>query len=200
MTVIPIRFGTPAVCNVCGRETGNLARHRALCARKHGRPAINMNVGPEEERLIERAGTHAIAEAILPPALRWKGNVTDLDIARIVYQVEKGTIIKPSSTSRTWVRPEAMPKMGKFTMTINEGLRLNVFRTAVEPIGRGRYATSLAVAPTHARSATDREQPACRVYRPLTRWRLLDVRNLTYVDCQACMDVPMSGIYRPREQ
>jgi hypothetical protein len=198
MTVIP--FPTPGapggVCNVCKRETGNLPRHRPACARLHGRPALGINLTPEDEALIRRAGTHAAHEHTLPAAQRWHGGVNDLDVARLVFQLERGLMIVPSHGGRTWVPLEPMPAMRmSLTGIVNEALRLQVVRHGTERTGASAYRTFLTPAVTHARSAAAPGRPACGLHRmgPV-RWRLLDSDDLMYVDCQGCMDQVSSRI------
>lgn len=200
MTVTFLRRGPGApggTCNVCGLETGNLVRHRPSCARRHGRVPASINLTEDEERLIHRAGTHAVHDHLLTPALRWAGRVTDLHVARLVHEIEKGAIIVPSRTGKTWVALTEIPKMERpsITAVVNEALRLQVVHHGTERTGRSSYLTFLVPAPTHARSAARTDSPACKLYavRPI-RWRLIGRDGLAFVDCQACMDLPLSCI------
>lgn len=198
MTVIPLFTpgARPGTCDVCAKESGNLNRHRAACARRHGRLPSAVPLSVADERLILRAGTHATHVNLLAPEARLHGKVRDLDIARLVLHVERGGIVVPSATGRTWYA-EGMPKLPgqnvSLTRTAQEAVRLGILRIVVRATGRDIYRTQLSAAPTHARSARDRRRPVCGLVDPdVLRWRLLDRAHLAYVDCQGCMDLALS--------
>lgn len=204
MTVIPFdprqnlvlgaRAGT---CDICGRLTGSLSKHRPACARRSGRLPLATPVTMTEEALILRAGTHAMHQHLLSPQARLQGGVSDLHVARLIHHLEKGGSVLPSPSWRSWVLEGADEKKlwrkPSITRVVQECLRLGLVRTATELTAPSVYRTQVVPALTHARSGTDHTRPACRAYDPHTlRWRLLDRDHLMYVDCQACLDVPLS--------
>lgn len=187
------------ICDICTRETGNLAAHRPACARRHGRYPSPVPIERAEEELIYRSGTHAVHEHLLEPQARLQGRVQDLDVARLVFQIERGTMVTPSPTGRTWrahgLEGRIWSQNISLTRVVQEATRLGITRVVVERTGPNVYRTRLVAAPTHARSIKDRNRPACGLQDPhVLRWRLLDRDHLAYVDCQGCMDVALSCI------
>jgi len=177
-------------CDVCGRATGNLAKHRPACARLYGRVPAPVPLTRDEDALILRAGTHAVHANLLPPESLLQGGVRDLDIARLVHYVERGGLVWPNA--RTW-KADGMPAMRRpsLTLVVNEALRLGIVKPITVRTGPGVYRTLLAAASTHARSAYVSWLPACgRQDLHALRYRLLDRDHLMYVDCQACLDMP----------
>jgi len=184
-------------CDVCGQETGNLAKHRPACARKAGRIPATVPLSLAEDGLILRAGTHAVHEGLLEPVARLQGGVSDLDIARLVLYVERGGLVWPTDSRRTW-KADGMPAMRRPSLTrvVNEGLRLGILRAITVKSGASTYRTLLAAAPTHIRSKRG-QMPACgRQDLHALRYRLLDSNHLAYVDCQACLDKQASAIVK----
>lgn len=197
MTVTSLPTGS-VQCDVCGRFTGNLAMHRPKCARSAGRLPLTTAVSPDEERHILRAGVHGMPAADLEPEARLGRGVNDLDVARLVLQIERGTVVYPTATMRTWKATPAMPTARRsLTTVVAEALRLGIVYPITLPMGLNVFRTQLEAAPTHARRAGCVNRPACLAIDPkVLRWRLLNVGQLAYVDCQACMDVPMSCVQR----
>lgn len=188
----------PGTCDICFKPTGNLPKHRVACARKRGRLPLGVPVTEDEEALIVRAGTHAMNPALLEPQARFYSPVSDLHVARLVHHVESGVKVWPSPTRKTWYADESYT--GKqhspsITRIVMEALRTEVVAVVTEKTGVNRYGTFLRAEPTHARSAEDAAKPACKQFgRGNKRWRLLDIANLMYVDCLACLDRPTSSV------
>ena len=186
----------PGRCDICFRDTGNLAMHRPACAREHGRLPLAVAVSEREEELILRAGLHSAAPSSLPETERLGRGVSDLDVARLVHQIERGNIIYPSRSHQTWRSTGPMAKTRRsLTTVVSEALRLGIVHIVTDHTSPHTYRTRLAAAITHARRRGTVNQPACGVLvvKPV-RWRLLGTEQLAFVDCQACMDIPMSCI------
>lgn len=178
-------------CDICRRPTGNLPMHRPACARDHGRLPLAEPISLKEEELVFRAGLHAVPPAQLDPAERLERGVSDLDVARLVHQIERGNIIYPSSSHQTWRSTGPVPRGRRALSTVvSEALRLGIVHPVVEHTSPHIYRTRLAAAPTHAKRRGYTNKPACRLMSiQVRRWRLLPADQLAYVDCQACLDL-----------
>lgn len=188
-------IGPPSgVCDICTRATGNLPMHRPACAREHGRLPLAEAVSPKEEELIFRAGLHAVPPAALDPSERLERGVSDLDVARLVHQIERGNIIYPSGSHQTWRSTGPVPKGRRALSTVvSEALRLGIVHPMVEHSSPHIYRTRLAAALTHAKRRGYTNKPACRLMSiQVRRWRLLTPDQFAYVDCQACLDLAPS--------
>jgi hypothetical protein len=178
-------------CDICQRPTGNLPMHRPACARDHGRLPLAEPISLKEEELVFRAGLHAVPPAALHPSEQLRRGVSDLDVARLVHQIERGNIIYPSGSHQTWRSTGALPRMRRsLTTVVSEALRLGIVHPMVEHTSPHIYRTRLAAARTHAKRRGYTNKPACRLMSiQVRRWRLLPADQLAYVDCQACLDL-----------
>lgn len=137
--------------------------------------------------LIERAGTHACAEIVLPAELRFTPPVTDLDIARLMYALESGTPVVAGGPQR-WTVPDHSPLMKKnLARIVDEALRFRLVWAVSEEKAPGVVLIRLEPAAVHF--GTDVRKPMCdglsapgpgpRRYRVSSNWRV--------VDCAACL-------------
>jgi hypothetical protein len=181
-------------CDICQRPTGNLPMHRPACARDHGRLPLAEPISLKEEELVFRAGLHAVPPGALHPSEQLRRGVSDLDVARLVHQIERGNIIYPSTTHKTWRSTGPVPRGRRALSTVvSEALRLGIVHPVVEHSSLYVYRTRLEAAPTHARRRGTANRPACGLLSVrVWRWRLLDADRLMFVDCQACLDLPVS--------
>jgi hypothetical protein len=194
MTVIPINLRShPGTCDVCGKQTGNLARHRPSCARKAGEPVSTRNLSEKERALVIRGGGHAMAEAALEPEARLKEGVTDLEVAILLAALEDGLRIHPSRTLTRWTAVGGSPlKVGTryirrgLSTVVNEALRLGLVHLVAERTGPAMVLTYLVPAIVHAHGDRPGEPLCGRPSTTIKRYRL--VADLVYVDCQACVD------------
>lgn len=138
--------------------------------------------------LVDRAAAHAMAEYVLPAAARFQRNVTDLDVARLILALERGTVIVPSATGRSWHTVPRGDRMPPLTRVIEEAMRVGLVHPDTVKIG-DIARTQLVAAPVHLRVQIDRNRrgTACRASQdiPFGRFRTLDNRDL--VDCSACL-------------
>jgi hypothetical protein len=144
------------------------------------------------EGLVLRAGAHATVPEFLKPQAQTQGGVSDLDIARLLFFVERGGLVWPTETRRAW--KGLVPRLGSrpsLTRITQEALRLGLARVITIRIGQGLYRTKLAAAPVHLDRA-EGPGPACHRTDAL-RWRLLGVEHLAYVDCVECFVSCASG-------
>lgn len=197
MTKVIMQGPIAATCDVCGKPSGNLPKHRVACARAAGRPALATEPTQAELDLIERAGAHAAAEAVLRPSAQLQGGVTDLDVARVLLFLDGDGEIIYLPKSKQWLAPAGSPlKDGlkytrrSLTTVVNEASRLGLVYPARNEPGPHQGPWYLAAALVHYRSAADRLTPMCAsTARPskIKRYRLVD--DLTLVDCQGCVDI-----------
>lgn len=183
-------------CDVCGRSTGNLARHRPACAKRNGDPITATTNLPERDRNeIIWAGAHAAAEITLDWDQQYQDGVTDLDMARLLRGLDQGALIVPSRNINRWrsegpspLRSERGYARRALTTVVNEAVRLGLAFIQRDRTGPATWRTYVASAPVHMRSRFNRARPACGgPNTTIKRYRLVD--DLTLVDCQACVDL-----------
>lgn len=141
---------------------------------------------PEREQLlILRSVTHIADETELPAWAQLCNHVTDLDVARLIHAIERGTVVVPRDNVWTDLRGNLRAAMPHLTRTVNECLRLGLVQRASEQTAPGVWRTWLVAAPIH-RDAGGRV-PACHRgrTRPI-RFRLTDDPGL--IDCKACLE------------
>jgi len=176
-------------CDICHLPTLNLGAHRAVCEKKRAVARPLQMRGIWETDLIVRAGAHA------RPGLTEENGVTDLNIARLVHWIERGGLVHPSLSWRTYEAP-GMPRMTpRVSRVAMEALRLGIVRPIMVRTGPYTFRTQLAAAPVHAMSATDRSLPACGAEdKDVLRWRLLTREDVAQVDCRDCTELPLSCV------
>lgn len=175
MTLTPIRARHYPACPACGLPTANRGAHARACA---GR------IEPHEMGLVLRAGCHAATPSTLPEPCRFQGKVTDLDAARLLLAVERGTRVVLGGNLEWTVSGGLSPLGGHLTRITRECIRLGL---AYAREGR------LHAAPVHLRSVRWLTRPACAENGAL-RYRILSGQDSALADCEECLDVPMSGV------
>lgn len=170
------------ICRVCGRETGNLARHTPAC---RARAAASL----ADARVVGRAAAHALPEDALEPAQRFQGAVTDLRVARLLRALDEGVSVVQGGRYG-WIAPDGSPlSQPRLAAVVAEALRTGLARAVSTPVAPGIRQVRLVPAPVHLRAPTDAYRPSCRPLRVTgspTRYRIVDDRD--WVDCQACLD------------
>jgi len=187
-----------AECDICGVKTGNLPKHRRACVKRANLPVHTGPLTEEEKGLIDRAGSHAVAETALDYDRQLHHGVTDLDVAVLLLFLDRGGEIIPGLKRDTWRAPAGSPLKGEngvyprrsLSRVVNEAIRLGLVFVASEQVFPDVWHTYLAPSLTHMRSRFNPLAPACsRPINSIKRYRLLDHDHLALVDCQACVDI-----------
>jgi len=144
-----------------------------------------IEISEKERNLITRAGAHALDPKIAPLHLLFQRSVTDLDAARIIHRLERGAVIVPTSSGRAWREIPEGPHIPRFTVIVEECLRLGLVHRESIVVGRDRRRIQLAAAMVHLRGEHF-WAPACG-YHPEVRFRILDDPAL--VDCLTCLGI-----------
>jgi hypothetical protein len=133
--------------------------------------------------LIARAGAHCLADENTPDAIRFRGHVTDLDVARLIHQIERGALIVPAG--KAWCVRGGRFHDRHLTRIVNECLRLGLVERVTRNTASDVVLTYLIAAPVHLRTGINETRCWDSYLRPGARFRTLDVRRL--VDCHACL-------------
>jgi hypothetical protein len=160
------------VCRHCKRPTGALTVHERSC----NRPTVE-----QEATLIERAGTAVMPEGTARRAQRLQGGVTDLDVARVLHAVERGTVLYLTSHGR-WCAPVGSPVHGgKTSSTVHEMIRTGLLRHY-----RDRDGDHLVPAVVHL-DAGERLSACLFAGEDLGPMRARLAKDIDLVDCQNCL-------------
>lgn len=192
------------VCDICGITTGCLPKHRKACARKAGQVPATGPLTEAELAAIDRAGSFAVADAVLDYDRQLHNGVTDLDMARLLLALDQGAEIVMGGRTDRWLAPAGSPLKGmdgryqrrSLSKVVNEAIRLGlVFVATDHPDGiPALVRTFIVPSLTHVRSRFNRLAPMCaRPTNSIKRYRLLDPSHLVLVDCQRCVDVARFG-------
>jgi len=144
-----------------------------------------IEISEKERNLITRAGAHALDPKTAPLHLMLKRSVTDLDAARLIHRLERGAVIVPTSSGRAWHEIPEGPHIPRFTIIVEECLRLGLVRRESIVTGRDRRRIQLAAAMVHLRGRLP-WVTACEDDQQL-RYRVLEDRAL--VDCLTCLGI-----------
>lgn len=138
------------------------------------------------EALIERAGTHAQPQDTLRPAQRFQHGVTELDVARVMHELERGVRLHRSRLGR-WAAPAGSRLGNKASPAVQEMIRTGLVRHLID-----REGDHLIPARVHL-DLGDR-QSACRfVGEDLGPMRARLTKDLGLFDCPACEDAVLHG-------
>jgi len=150
------------------------------------------DLSPADTVLVTRAYSHALADSAVPPALRFRNGVDDLDAARLLLQLERGAVIVQATSGRSWHTVPRGERMPPLTRVVNECLRLGlVYLTSVDR-GPSVRRLQLAAAVIHLRKAPNTTTCSASELVPGQRWRTLPDVNM--VDCFACLH--LNGVNR----
>jgi len=134
---------------------------------------------------IERAAAHAAPSSLLTPAARFRGGVTDQDVARLLLALERGV-----SFTRTrhggWRVPTGTPVPRNCSTAIQEAVRTGLLHhhrsdvLVLAPVHLGRFEQW---------GAYDRQVSVCGVAgENMGPKRTRLVADPIMVDCLACLD------------
>lgn len=137
-----------------------------------------------EESLITRAAAHALADEMAGDS-RFRNGVTDLDAARLIHRIERGALIVPSITGRSWHEVPRGPHMPPLTRVIEECLRLGLVERLTVETAPAIWRTQLQAAPVHIRTTPGAVLCGRHFRAPGKRLRAL--RDVTLADCAACV-------------
>lgn len=140
---------------------------------------------PEREQiLILRSVTHVADESRLPAWAQLCNRVTDLDVARLIHAIERGTIIYSHGAAWTDLGGDLRARMPHLTRIVNECLRLGLVERTSEQTAPGIWRTWLVAAPVHCNGGANIPTHHRGRTRPI-RYRLSS--DLALVDCDACL-------------
>lgn len=178
------------VCPHCGTPfSGKPGRHVERCGQAVKDIFGTRDLSPADWCLIGRAGAHVTHAALLEPAQRLRGRVTELDVARLIRSLESGVQVYRGGRF-TWTSSREHPmRPDMLALTVVEGIRTELLITEPLEVRPGLVrARAVRPAPVHL-SGVDNLRPRCdqRGDRGARRWRL--VRNRSYADCPECLSL-----------
>lgn len=134
---------------------------------------------PAERAAITRSGAHTVPVNHEHPETNFRDGVTDLDVARVFYQIERRAEVRWSAAAARWVSI-GMPHTLRLHATVQEMLRTGLATERIEDLKR-----VLRPAAVHLRHLGMPRRPACDRGNEL-RFRLID-DDRTLVDCLDCV-------------
>lgn len=171
----PTRIRTRRPCDQCGLPISNAGAHARACIGP---------LAPADRDLVIRAGAAAATPATLAEPARFGGGVSDVDIARLLLVLDRGTRIILGGTLEWTYETGRSPFHGRLTLVAREAIRTGLAHARED---------RLLADPVHARSAHHPMAPACGAPGQL-RYRLLGGEFIRLVDCDTCLDTPISGV------
>lgn len=141
-------------------------------------------ISEREQNLITRSASHALADVVAGDS-RFRNGVTDLDAARLIHRIERGAMIVPSATGRSWHEVPRGPHMPPLTRVIEECLRLGLVERLTVETAPGIWRTQLQAAAVHIETAPG--HVLCRRHLRAPGKRLRALRDATLADCAACL-------------
>lgn len=106
------------LCSYCRRETGNLTIHERFCSTRRD---------PLDESLIARSSSHVRPDEYMRAAQRLQNGVTELDVARVMHELEKGTRLYLNRLGR-WCAPTGSRLGNKPSPAVHEMIRTGLVR------------------------------------------------------------------------
>lgn len=138
------------------------------------------------EALIERAGTHVAPADTLRRAQRFQGGVTELDVARVMHELEKGVRLHRSPMGR-WAGPVGSRIGRNCSPAIQEMIRTGLVRHWID-----REGDHLIPARVHL-DLGDRQSACHFVGEDLGPMRARLSRDIDLIDCRDCADAVLNG-------
>jgi len=142
------------------------------------------HLSEREQVLIARAASHVLADDAAGDS-RFRKGVTDLDAARLIHRIERGALIVPSATGRSWHEVPRGPHMPPLTRVIEECLRLGLVERLSVETAPAIWRTQLQAAPVHIRTTPG--AVLCGKHSRAPGKRLRALRDATLADCAACV-------------
>ena len=177
MTVIQLHAYNrgSGICPVCHRETGNIARHVPACERRYAE--FYARATEQDWMVVERAAAHCAPG--IPEELQFVRAVSDLDVARVLLAMQRGTEILQGGPKRWYAIPFGPLNRTALSRTVDEMIRIGLARAVSERLSASLVKVILSAAPVHLRGRTDRLSPLCQAEG--LRFRLVDHPDLA--DC-----------------
>lgn len=138
------------------------------------------------EALIERAGTHAQPQDTLRPAQRFQMGVTELDVARVMHELERGVRLHRGRLGR-WAGPAGSRLGNKASPAVQEMIRTGLVRHWID-----REGDHLIPARVHL-DLGDRQSACHFVGEDLGPMRSRLSTDLALIDCMHCVDAVLHG-------
>lgn len=139
-----------------------------------------------EQTLIARSGLHAAPAGTLRPAQRLQHGVTELDVARVMHELEKGVRLHRSRLGR-WAPPAGSRLGNKASPAVQEMIRTGLVRHWID-----RDGDHLIPAPVHL-DLGDRQSACHFIGEDLGPMRARLSADMDLVDCRACEDAVANG-------
>jgi hypothetical protein len=138
------------------------------------------------EALIERASTHAQPQDTLRPAQCFQMGVTELDVARVMHELERGVRLHRSRLGR-WAGPAGSRLGNKASPAVQEMIRTGLVRHLIDLEG-----DHLIPARVHL-DLGDRQSACHFVGEDLGPMRSRLSADLDLIDCLACQETVLHG-------
>jgi len=143
-----------------------------------------------EDALIERASAHCFSREFLRPAQRLQHGVTELDVARVMHELERGVRLHLSRLGR-WSAPAGSRMGNKTSPAVQEMIRTGLVRHY-----RDHEGDHLIPAKVHLDLGD--HQSACHfIGEDMGPMRARLSENLDLVCCLECQDTVAYGGARP---
>lgn len=144
-------------------------------------------VTPADRRLCDRAAAHSVGEiGRLNLEACFRGGITDLDVARVILAVERGSDIRQGGEARWMLVGREKMNRNFLSCVVDEMLRTGLAMALSERVRHEVVAVHIRVAPVHFRALSDDLRPSCHTRVPL-RVRRTERRDL--VDCVSCLNI-----------
>lgn len=155
------------LCGKCGRETGGVVMHERYCRKA------------TTDALITRSSAHVFPREALRAAQRLQGGVTELDVARVMHELERGVRLYLNRMNR-WCAPAGSRLGNRTSPAVHEMIRTGLVRH-----WRDREGDHLIPAKVHLDLGD--HQSACHfVGEDLGPMRARLSEDMTLVDCLDC--------------
>lgn len=139
-----------------------------------------------EQAHITRAAAHAVDPEKLRPLQRFAPYVTDVQVARIMMALERGTVLYRSRLGR-WLAPTGSPISQNLSPAVMEMIRTGLVRHWID-----REGDHLIPAKVHL-DLGDRQSACHFVGEDMGPMRSRLVQDLSLVDCLHCCDAVAHG-------
>jgi hypothetical protein len=139
-----------------------------------------------DQRFATRAAAHSADPANLRAAQRFQHGVTDLQVARIMLALERGTILYRSRLGR-WLAPTGSPIGPNLSPAVMEMIRTGLLRHWID-----REGDHLIPAKVHL-TLDGRNSLCLFAGEDLGPMRARLARELDLADCLECMDTVANG-------
>lgn len=161
-------------CGKCGRLTGGVTVHERYCRNE------------TEEDLVARSSAHVFPREALRGAQRLQHGVTELDVARVMHELERGVTLYLNRMGR-WSAPTGSRLGNKVSPAVHEMIRTGLVRH-----WKDREGDYLIPAKVHL-DLGDRQSACHFIGEDLGPMRARLSCDLDLVDCRHCEDAVANG-------